>query len=443
MQSDTWLVAQSPVSSARLLPRWVSKPQVRVALLVLIASISVQLYFSHFGRPAQVTAEWHQHLGGEYFNIARALVDGRGFADPFGEATGPTAWMPPLYPALLAALLAMTRSRLVVAAIILGLTHASFTVIGVTVYSIARRYARRAPPILVVALLALWLTAFNIWIFMITQDVWILALAVNGILLLLYRYYEYGEAKIWAWTVVGGALLLLSPSLSVSWMALLGFLALRDKQWRKWGTILAMVVAIGAPWTIRNAVVFHHFVPTKSNLFYDAYLANVIDEDGVYDRTVLLRHPYSNALPRFEYARLGEFEFNRHYGHLTYDYLRHRASSVLKKVANRAAAATVYYRPITIDERGGELMLSRIVYCLPVLAFVILGLLSSRYRKLVDAFCLFCAMYLGPYVLIAFYARYWLVLTPIFLLVTFLAIDTVLSRIGAGVTTSAVDGAGS
>ena len=38
------------------------------------------------------------HLGGEYYNIAKAIVAGKGFSDPFNGATGPTAWMPPLYP---------------------------------------------------------------------------------------------------------------------------------------------------------------------------------------------------------------------------------------------------------------------------------------------------------------------------------------------------------
>ena len=37
------------------------------------------------------------HLGGEYYSIAGALVSGRGFADPFQEQTGPTAWMPPVF----------------------------------------------------------------------------------------------------------------------------------------------------------------------------------------------------------------------------------------------------------------------------------------------------------------------------------------------------------
>src|SRR5690349_15212660 len=37
-------------------------------------------------------------LGGEYVQIARALVSGRGFANPFGRETGPTAWQPPVLP---------------------------------------------------------------------------------------------------------------------------------------------------------------------------------------------------------------------------------------------------------------------------------------------------------------------------------------------------------
>src|SRR6187399_1135408 len=51
------------------------------------------------------------HLGAEYFHVARALADGRGFSDPFGEATGPTAWMPPVFPMLLAALLRVFGSK--------------------------------------------------------------------------------------------------------------------------------------------------------------------------------------------------------------------------------------------------------------------------------------------------------------------------------------------
>src|ERR1700677_3022905 len=47
----------------------------------------------------------NDHLGGENWNVAQALVAGEGFSNPFHEKTGPTAWTPPIFPMILAALL--------------------------------------------------------------------------------------------------------------------------------------------------------------------------------------------------------------------------------------------------------------------------------------------------------------------------------------------------
>ena len=53
-------------------------------------------------------AEDHFQFGWEAGRIARALVTGYGYSDPFANIflahTGPTAWLPPLYPLLLAAI---------------------------------------------------------------------------------------------------------------------------------------------------------------------------------------------------------------------------------------------------------------------------------------------------------------------------------------------------
>src|SRR5207245_6549206 len=40
--------------------------------------------------------------GYEMGRIGRSLASGQGFANPFNETTGPTAWEPPLYPFLIA-----------------------------------------------------------------------------------------------------------------------------------------------------------------------------------------------------------------------------------------------------------------------------------------------------------------------------------------------------
>ena len=47
-------------------------------------------------------AEDNFGFGWEMGRIAAAIASGRGFSDPFGPPTGPTAWEPPLYPYLTA-----------------------------------------------------------------------------------------------------------------------------------------------------------------------------------------------------------------------------------------------------------------------------------------------------------------------------------------------------
>src|SRR5262245_9881664 len=48
---------------------------------------------------------WNRALGGEYFNMARSLRAGEGFAHPFDQPSGPTAWQPPVLPVILATVL--------------------------------------------------------------------------------------------------------------------------------------------------------------------------------------------------------------------------------------------------------------------------------------------------------------------------------------------------
>src|SRR5689334_4570267 len=85
-----------------------------LAAAIVACSVYANLSFAVTDRAAYrffppfergVNANDNGHLGAEYFNIARSLTAGQGFANPFPEATGPTAWMPPVLPLLLAGLL--------------------------------------------------------------------------------------------------------------------------------------------------------------------------------------------------------------------------------------------------------------------------------------------------------------------------------------------------
>ena len=59
---------------------------------------SNRLPASMFPPPAELP------LGAEYFQIGKAISEGRGFSSPFRVPSGPTAWMPPAIPVLLSGL---------------------------------------------------------------------------------------------------------------------------------------------------------------------------------------------------------------------------------------------------------------------------------------------------------------------------------------------------
>src|SRR5579859_22917 len=64
---------------------------VRLLYITLAHTYRIRLLLDHF------------QFGWEAGRIARALVTGYGYADPFLGHTGPTTWIPPLFPLLIAA----------------------------------------------------------------------------------------------------------------------------------------------------------------------------------------------------------------------------------------------------------------------------------------------------------------------------------------------------
>ena len=79
-------------------------------------------------------------FGYEMGRIGHAIAIGRGFADPFGPATGPTAWEPPLYPYLIAAVFKVTGIYTHASAFILLTINSIFSAFTcVPIFLIARK----------------------------------------------------------------------------------------------------------------------------------------------------------------------------------------------------------------------------------------------------------------------------------------------------------------
>ena len=92
--------------------------------------------------------------------IARALVTGYGFAEPFNGHSGPTAWCPPLYPLLLAAVFKLFGVYTLKSGwVILTINSIFSAATAVAIYEIAWRCFGRTAQGLKIALWSAWLWA--------------------------------------------------------------------------------------------------------------------------------------------------------------------------------------------------------------------------------------------------------------------------------------------
>jgi hypothetical protein len=374
-----------------------------IALVAVVAGLSVADFRFLGGFPP-----FYQHLGAEYYNIGRAMAEGRGFSNPFAEPTGPTAWMPPLFPTLLAGLTLILREKALVASATVAMTDLAHALVAFIIFRIAQRSSRSLSPFFAVAIYLVWLCIYYYWFFEFTHDIGLLGLVVAALMWRIFRYVAEGERAPWRWGLLGGLAALSSPSIFLAWFGFLiaGFVK-QPRDRRPFLLAAGVALAIAAPWVARNALVFGRFIPIKSNLYYEAYAANVLDDDGIYDRASVAKHPFNSPTARFEYARSGETAFLEGCRREFFATVRRSPGLFLRKVVNRLEGATVFYTSMDKNPRLtlGE-VIRRLVYPLPLIAFFFVLWRAGPHARFYRSLGLFAAIYLMPYVLVAFYPRY-------------------------------------
>ena len=393
---------------------------------LLVTSPDALRFFPPF--VAGFDANANRHLGAEYLNIARALATGRGYSDPFGVASGPTAWMPPVYPVLLAGLLLATGSESAAVAIVVAAKGVVLVLTGMLVLGAARRHARRLRPEWALLAYVVWIVCHFDWFFQITHDVWLLLLLVDAVLLGAWRLLTRGVGRrgALAWGALGGTALLTGPGVGAAWGATALFVGWRRRAWRLTGLSLALAASLASLWVIRNAVVFGELVLVKSNLAYDLYQANYVSDAGVYDEPFLLRHPVWTTVrtPGSLYRTRGEQAFLARFRERLGAAVREDPGALVYGAARRALAATLLYRPYRPRSEGRHPPLRTAVHPLPFLGLLaLLAAWRGRPPDAIVAATLLYAVALTPYVLAAFYLRYLLPLTPVLALFVFWGAD--------------------
>jgi 4-amino-4-deoxy-L-arabinose transferase-like glycosyltransferase len=369
---------------------------VRLPWIIFWAGFLVRTLYLTFAHTYRFSPfEEHFTYGYEMARIARALVTGYGYADPFSGHTGPTAWIPPIYPLIIAGVFKLTGIYTAASAWILLTINSLFSAAtALCIYEIAARcYNRRValwsawiwalyPAAMQYAVRWIWETSLSSFLF---AAVIVLALGMRGIGEVADKASDVsGRQRMRRWLLFGllWALIALSNSTLLLFLPVCGIWILlggTNKSAAVSRAALAglLFLAVIAPWIFRNWQVFHSFIPMRSNFGAELYAGNGPGSYG-FRYGVLIGLPAQDAQHRL-YVQLGEVAYVKQRGELAKDYIhshpKHFAALTLKRFYFFWASV-----PHPSEKHPYLDYVRQINYCLPSIAGL-LGLALSLKRR--------------------------------------------------------------
>jgi len=298
-----------------------------LALGIRLAVIAICHYYRV--RPE----EEHFRFGAEMGRIARALVTGRGYADPFISQSGPTAWVTPLFPLILSGIFRVfgVYSTLSAWAILIFDSLLNALMIPLIWETGERCFGPRTarwsgwiwalyPAAIQYAVKWIWETTLTAFLFQLALVIALRAgyvsSRVGG------RVGSRADGPTWSrWLgfgLVWGLMALSNPGLLL-FLPVCGvwILARSGKAWqvhlpKAIGSGLIFLAVI-APWSWRNEQVFHQFVPFRTNFGAELYLGNGPGATGV----LMIYDQPSKNMQQFElYRQMGEIRYTAWRGEL-------------------------------------------------------------------------------------------------------------------------------
>lgn len=285
----------------------------RSLVLIVFAGLTIRLIVMGYLYTDQLDPRQdHFRFGFETGRIARSIARGDGFGSPLYENTGPTAWMTPVYPYIVAAFFKVFGIDTKAAAFaVLSFNALTSALTAIPVFFFARQsFGVR------VAKWASWTWAlFPYAIYFPEERIWETWLATLLLSLLFFITLKLEETdRISAWVGAGllwGAGSLTSPVV----LTVLPFLEARvsyvrhkaGKRWLLPNLLLALVfVAAVTPWFVRNYRTFHAFIPFRDNMGIALRLSTkgATDYWGPYELG-----PWNSPAEWEEFKQLGELRY--------------------------------------------------------------------------------------------------------------------------------------
>ena len=251
-------------------------------------------------------------FGWEMGRIGAAIASGRGFSDPFGPQTGPTAWEPPLYPHLIASVFLLFGIYSKASAFVLLTLNSVFSALTcIPIFLIARRIFSEN-----VAVASAWAWALlpNV-MFWCTRWVWETSLSALLLATIFWLALTMEDRDGWLpWLQFGllwGIAALDSTSL-LSFLPAAGLWAWWHRAKKGNGSLVGIAVASFVflacitPWLVHNEQIFGTFIFIRDNFGAELRLGNGSGADGTWMEYL---HPTQDVYAMRQYQAMGELAY--------------------------------------------------------------------------------------------------------------------------------------
>jgi hypothetical protein len=266
--------------------------------------------------------------------LAHSLSSGHGLSSPFGGSTGPTAFLAPGYPTILALTFRLFGSySFASAAAIMGLQTLCAVLTVAMIMQVASR-SFGAPTANLAG--AFWAVSPPlIWLPAVLWETGLSTLLLIGMVALAIQAMNSPGKGLWV--VMGtycGLAMLVNPSLMPALFTVLGWTIYQTRSawhsapWICWLTMLAVF----APWPLRNARMLHAFIPLRSNFGYELWQGNHPGATGVFDARL---EPLQNKYEYADYAAKGEVAYMNKKSALAKAFIRAQPGTFIRLSAER------------------------------------------------------------------------------------------------------------
>lgn len=386
-------------------PRLINRPAMTVLGLALAMRLMVI-----WTVVTQYPPQWLFTRGMEMGLLAKSLLAGKGLSSPFGGETGPTAIVAPIYPLLVAAVFRVFGEYSTASIIFILAAQTILNLITIwLIMHVARRLFSQTAATLAGLIWACSLPL--VWMPTILWETSLSCCLLAGLFALVLKYKAVGHPGSTQWVTLGaycGVAALVNPALFPSLISVALWLAYVTRRQRTYKPLLSALafVLVFAPWPIRNARVFHAFIPTRTTVGFELWMGNHTGATGFLDESLF---PTFNRDELADYLRRGEVGYSAHKADLATTYIVAHPGEFIALTAKRF----VRFWGGTGTSHGSWLFALHATVT-TVFGVFALGLLIRKKRYDIGAlFALPLLFFPLPYIITHAEFRYRLVIDPI------------------------------